>query len=153
MESNMGKGVIAGFVATLVLSVLMVMKAMMGVMPQMNAIAMLAGMAHRWMGTPMLPLVGWGLHFMIGSLLWGGLFAGLVKAIPGRSPLAKGLIFATAAWLLMMVLVMPMAGAGLFGLHLGFGAPVATLMLHAVYGAVLGVVYGRLVHVASPASA
>jgi uncharacterized membrane protein YagU involved in acid resistance len=153
MESNMGKGIVAGFVATLVLSVLMVMKAMMGVMPDMNAIRMLTGMAHRWMGTPMLPIVGWMLHFMIGSIAWGALFARLVNRIPGRSLLVKGMVFGFAAWLMMMILVMPMAGAGLFGLHLGIGAPMATLMLHAVFGAVLGTVYGRLVHAASLATA
>ena len=153
METNMGKGIIAGFVATLALSVLMVMKAMMGVMPQMNAIRMLTGMAHHWMGTPMTPVVGWLLHFMIGSIIWGALFALLGSRIPGRSPVVKGVGFATAAWLLMMILVMPMAGSGLFGLHMGLGAPVATLMLHAVYGAVLGAVYGRLAHVTTVAAA
>lgn len=42
----------------------------------------------------------------------------------------------------MMVMLMPMAGAGAFGLHLGLMAPVATLILHWIYGAVLGAVYG-----------
>ena len=44
----------------------------------------------------------------------------------------------------MMILVMLMTGAGLFGMHLGLGAPIATLMLHWVYGAVLGAVFGKL---------
>lgn len=144
METNIGKGVIAGFAATVVLSILMVMKAKMGMMPDMNAIRMLTGMAHHFMGTPMTPAIGWLLHFMIGSVAWGILFALLVNQIPGNAPALKGIIFGTVAWLLMMVMVMPMAGAGLFGLHLGVGAPVATLMLHWVFGAVLGAIYGRL---------
>ena len=40
---------------------------------------------------------------------------------------------------------MPMAGAGLFGLGLGVMAPIATLMLHWAYGAVMGATYGALV--------
>ncbi|HKJ82849.1 MAG TPA: DUF6789 family protein [Mariprofundaceae bacterium] len=144
METNVGKGVIAGFAATVVLSALMVMKAKMGMMPEMNAIRMLTGMAHHFMGTPMTPMVGWLLHFMIGTVAWGALFALLANQIPGKSPAIKGILFGTAAWLLMMVMVMPMAGAGLFGLHLGMGAPVATLMLHWVFGAVLGGLYGKL---------
>jgi len=44
----------------------------------------------------------------------------------------------------MMIMVMPIAGAGLFGIHLGMGAPIATLVLHWVFGAVLGAVYGKL---------
>ncbi len=35
-----------------------------------------------------------------------------------------------------------MAGAGAFGLKMGMMAPVATLMLHWIYGAVLGAIYG-----------
>jgi hypothetical protein len=46
-----------------------------------------------------------------------------------------------AAWLGMMIIVMPMAGAGLFGMNLGIMAPVMTLVLHVVFGAVLGAVY------------
>lgn len=50
--------------------------------------------------------------------------------------------FAAGAWFVMMVLLMPLAGAGAFGLKLGVTAPVATLILHWIYGAVLGAVYG-----------
>lgn len=143
MGTHIGKGIFAGFIATLALSVLMVLKGMMGMMPDLNAIKMLTTMAHGFIGTPAVPLVGWLLHFMIGSLAWGILFALLFEHIPGTSSTTKGLMFGTAAWLLMMVMVMPMAGAGLFGLHLGIGAPIATLMLHWVFGAVLGAVYGK----------
>lgn len=144
MRNHLFKGVIAGFIATIALSVLMILKGIMGMMPQMNAIKMLTTMAHGFMGTPMTPVVGWLLHFIIGSILWGILFALLFERIPGSSAPTKGLVFATAAWLVMMVVVMPIAGAGLFGLHLGIGAPVATLVLHWVFGVVLGAVYGKL---------
>jgi len=45
-----------------------------------------------------------------------------------------------------MVVMMPMAGAGLFGLNLGIGmmAAVMTLILHIVFGAVLGLVFASL---------
>ncbi len=42
----------------------------------------------------------------------------------------------------MMIAVMPMAGAGLFGMNFGMMAPGMTMVLHIVFGAVLGVVYG-----------
>jgi hypothetical protein len=45
---------------------------------------------------------------------------------------------------MMMIVMMPMAGAGLFGTGLGMMTPVATLMLHIVFGVVLGGVYGLL---------
>ena len=56
----------------------------------------------------------------------------------------RGTIFGVGAWLAMMIVMMPMAGAGLFGLGLGMMTPVATLVLHVVYGLVLGGIYGLL---------
>lgn len=146
-ENTMNKyarGIIAGFVATMVLSILMLIKSMMGLMPELNLIAMLTGMAHQSMGLPATPVVGWIIHFMIGTLLWGIVFALVYEPLPGNSPVAKGLVFSMFAWLLMMIIVMPMAGAGLFGMHLGLMAPVMTLVLHLIWGAVLGAVYGAL---------
>lgn len=136
---NLTQGLIAGFVATVVLSALMLLKAMMGLMPELNVIAMLANM------TGGGPLMGWIAHFAIGTILWGGLFAYLEPRIPGGSDWIKGMAFGIAAWLLMMIVVMPMAGAGFFGANLGMMAAVATLVLHLIYGAVLGATYAALV--------
>jgi len=141
---NIGKSMLAGFVATIVLSALMVMKMMMGLMPDLNAIKMMTTMAHGMLGTPAVPIVGWVMHFMIGTVLWGVLFALIGNSLPGGGYVSKGLSFGVLAWVLMMVMVMPMAGAGFFGLSLGMMAPVMTLMLHLVYGAVLGGMYGKL---------
>ena len=47
-------------------------------------------------------------------------------------------------WLVMMLVLMPMAGAGLFGLRLGTMAPLMTLVLHLIFGIVLGWTYGQL---------
>jgi len=139
-----GKSMIAGFVATVVLSVFMVIKMKMGVMPDLNVIKMMTTMAHGMLGTPAVPIVGWVMHFMIGTVVWGVLFALIGKSLPGGGYVSKGLSFGVLAWVLMMVMVMPMAGAGFFGLSLGIMAPVMTLMLHLVYGAVLGGLYGKL---------
>jgi hypothetical protein len=75
--------------------------------------------------------------------IWGVGFAIVSPYLPGPQWL-RGTIFAVCAWLLMMIVVMPMAGAGMFGRGLGMMAPVATLVLHVVFGAVLGGVYGLL---------
>lgn len=135
--SNIWKGMVAGVVATVVLSALMIMKSMMGLMPALNVIAMLSKM----MGTS-LPAAGWVAHFVIGTAVWGGMFAWLDPHLPGGSHWLKGIVFGVGAWSLMMIAVMPMAGAGLFGAHFGMMAPVMTLVLHIIFGAVLGAVYG-----------
>lgn len=137
-------GIIAGLVATVVLSILMLMKGAMGLMPDLNIIRMLTEMAHQRMGAPATPLVGWMMHIVIGTVAWGLLFAVLSDKLPTSSMVTKGMIFGAIAWLLMMIGPMPMAGAGLFGLKMGMMAPVMTLVLHLVFGAVLGAVYGRL---------
>ena len=136
--TNTSKGIVAGFAATVVLSMIMVAKGMMGLMPELNVIAMLASMMN------VAPLVGWVIHFMIGVIGWGVGFAIVFKVLPGSSNLTKGINFGVAAWYLMMLVVMPMTGVGLFGLKMGMMAPVMTLTLHAIYGAVLGLVFGRL---------
>lgn len=132
---NISAGLVAGFSATIVLSALMIAKAMMGVMPGLDVIAMLSMM----MGTS--AVMGWIAHFMIGTVAWGGGFALLYDRIPGGNALIKGVVFGVAAWLGMMVLVMPMAGAGFFGMAFGIMAPMMTLVLHMIFGVVLGAVY------------
>lgn len=133
---SVGKGMIGGIAATAVLSGLMLMKSAMGVMPQLDVIQMLSMM----MGVSLA--VAWMLHFGIGAM-WGVLYALGYRLIPGGSAVAKGLLFGAGAWLLMMVMVMPMAGAGLFGMKMGLMAPMMTLVVHLIFGAVLGLVYGN----------
>ena len=135
--ARLGNGIFAGFTATVVLSAFMVMKQMMGMMPDLDMIQMLATMVGA-----SSPFVGWSMHFMIGSVCLGGLFAAIQDRIPGGSMMIRGVVFGIGAWLVMMVAVMPMAGAGLFGLRFGMAAPVMTLLLHIVFGATLGAVYG-----------
>lgn len=134
--ANILKGVAAGFAATFVLSALMVMKSMVGLMPELDVIAMIS----KILGASLL--MGWIAHFMIGTAVWGGLFVWLAPYLPGGSYWLKGVIFGVGAWLMMMIAVMPMAGAGLFGISFGMMAPVMTLVLHIIFGVVLGGVYG-----------
>jgi Family of unknown function (DUF6789) len=136
--NNVGRGIVAGLVATAVLSVIMILKGMMGLMPQLNVIAMLGSM----MDTS--SAIAWAIHFMIGAIAWGAGFAILFNLLPGKSSTGKGISLGIAAWLMMMVLVMPMAGAGMFGMNMGMMAPVMTLVLHLIFGAVLGAAFGKL---------
>jgi len=136
--TNLSRGIGAGLAATAVLSVIMVVKGMMGLMPELNVIAMLSSMMKS------APVVGWIVHFMIGMLAWGIAYVLLGKYLPGGTNITKGISFGIGAWALMMLLVMPMAGAGFFGLNMGMMAPVMTLMLHVIYGAVLGFAYEKL---------
>lgn len=49
-----------------------------------------------------------------------------------------------ATVVLSMLMVMPMAGVGMFGMNIGPMAPMMTLVRHLIFGAVLGWTYGKL---------
>jgi hypothetical protein len=138
------KGIIAGFIGTLVLTGLMMVKKYMGVMPSLDPVHMLSTMVAEKMGMEINLTLGWILHFVIGSVAWGVAFAVLNGLLPGSSQVMKGITLGLVAWLLMMVGPMPMSGAGLFGLSLGIMAPLITLILHIVFGSVMGFIFAKL---------
>lgn len=138
-------GLIAGFIATVVLSILMIAKSSMGLTPQLNPIGDIVRVADQLTGMTLPLPFGWIGHFVLGTIVWGIVYAALQASLPG-APAVKGLIFGALAWLAMMIIFMPLAGDGLFALSLGFQATVATLVLHLIYGAVLGVTYATVAH-------
>ena len=140
---NWLKGMVAGFIATVVLSALMLMKQGMGLVPQLNPIEDIVHVADHLTGMTLPLPFAWIGHFVLGTVAWGIIYAALQASLPG-APVVKGLIFGALAWLAMMIIFEPLAGDGLFALSLGPQATVATLVLHLVYGAVLGEVYGLL---------
>ena len=134
------KGIVAGLVATIVLSVLMIMKSKMGIMTDVNVIAMLASK----MGGN--SVMAWFAHFMIGMLGYGIAYVVIFSKLPFNSIILRGVALGMAGWVAMMIAIMPMINAGLFGLNLASGmmVPVATLMLHIIFGAVLSFVNSKL---------
>lgn len=140
MNTNtMIKGGIAGFIATVVLSLLMVLKTKMGIMPELDIIHMLAS---KMGGSAMM---GWIAHFMLGIVGYGIGFSILHKMLPAKRLLIKGIMMGVLGWLMMMLVVMPMMGAGLFGMNMGIMAPIMTLILHVIFGAALGLSYKILI--------
>ena len=138
--SKWNNGLLAGLAATIVLTVLMVAIAPFRA-PGVNAVELLRQLGATF-GLPDSAVVGWVAHVAIGVVLWGLVFAGTYETWPG-APARKGAVFAVMIWLLMMSMFMPMVGAGFFGTNIGFIAPVATLVLLLIYGAVLGAAFGR----------
>ena len=143
-KTTIAKGIFAGFIATLALTVLMIMKKTMGVMPTLDPVHMMSDMVAAKMGISPNVVIGWFMHFGIGAVAWGGAFAVFNQLLPTSSQVNKGITLGTIAWFMMMIGPMPMSGAGLFGLSLGVMAPVITLVLHLVYGVVLGAVFTKL---------
>lgn len=136
--SNSMRGMIAGLVATLVLSAFMLLKGSMALWPELNLVRLLVNLGS------IQTVAAWMDHFIIGVVIWGLLFAGLDATWETRAYWLKGLVFGVFAWLMMMILFMPLTKAGFFGVKIGPSAMYVTLMYHLLYGLVLGVTYGVL---------
>jgi len=136
------KGVIAGFLATLVLSALIVFFNSAGVLPELDIVAHIdkLGSIQR--------TAAWVDHFIVGALLWGPIFTGFEATTSEKRPRwQKGLLFGLITWFLMMVVFMPVIGGGsknLFGWELGLIAPIGMLGMNLLYGLVLGVTFDLL---------
>ncbi len=135
MNFSIGKAVLAGMLATAIMTAFMLVAPMMG-MPPMSIGKMLASQ----MGGNIA--LGWGAHFMIGTLLaliYAGVF---VKRLRGPAAV-RGIVFSLFPWLVAQLVVMPMMGMGLFSGSILMAA--GSLMGHIAYGFVLGQVYGTCV--------
>src|SRR5262249_4518285 len=84
VESTIGKGIVAGFVATFVLSALL------------DPFGLFAPSI-----LPASPPVGWVLHFFVGTVVWGIGFAVLHDYLRGPA-WQRGLMFALGAWIVVI---------------------------------------------------
>jgi hypothetical protein len=125
IENTIGKGIVAGFVATFVLSVLL------------DPLSLVVSAV--WPA----PAVGWLIHFFIGTLIWGVAFAMLHDHLPGADWL-RGLVFALGAWLVALSVGLALKTARLVAIDINLSLLASTLAIHVIYGVVLGAVYGWL---------
>lgn len=140
MMSRVQKGLVAGFAATVAVSLLEVANTLLG--PWASSFPRLLSVMA---GTPDLPAVGWLAHFVAGTVVLGPLFAILCPRLPTDTPETKGIVFAVGAFIVMGLTIAPLTGAGVFGMRAGFGTLAWMILTHAVFGVVLGNVYARLV--------
>src|SRR5438067_1399852 len=87
--------------------------------------------------------VSGGLHFLV-AIAWAVLYAYAAEPRLHGPAWRRGVTFSLLPWLLSIIVLLPLVGGGPLGVGLGAGPlPVlGNLILHAVYGATLGVVYG-----------
>jgi uncharacterized protein DUF6789 len=138
--SNLVKGIVAGGVATAVLSLVMLVIGATGFEPQLSLTRLLLAL----LDEPTEFTLGWMLHIAIGSVLLGGLFAYVEPRLGADNHTKGGILYGVILWLVVMLVVMPAAGVGYFGFLLSRLAPLVMLALHIVYGGVLGWIYSRL---------
>lgn len=124
-----------GVVATVVMSVLMLAAVATGMspMPKPVPVALLGKLGAGTLPRPAMMALAAGAH-----LAYGGLSAGLLAALVRPVTIGAGLLLGFGLWLVMQFVVLPFLGWGVFGTSVTPAIAVATLVLHLVYGAVLG---------------
>jgi uncharacterized membrane protein YagU involved in acid resistance len=132
MNGTPGKLILGGVAGTAAITMmLMFIAPMIGV--HMDIAASLSGMVH----TPWM--VGMVVYLMMGTFIFSLVYGILLRRYLPGSVLVRGLIWGFILWIVMEVAVMPMLGAGVFGINgPGMMGAVAALMAHLVYGGLLG---------------
>ncbi len=149
--------ILAGFVATLVMTMIMYAAPMMG-MPKMDIAAMLGSVMSQQMPAPMSGAwwMGMIMHFINGAIIFPLIYAYLLYGLLPGQPWMRGVLWGLILWFLAQAVVMPMMGMGFFAAN----SPQPTLSVmgsligHIIYGAVLGAIAGpQAAHAAHPGQA
>ena len=140
---RLGAGFGWGVVATLAMSALMILGVVAGLSPMpapIPAAIVNKGLEFLGVGLPglLIMLLAAGAHLSYGGV-WGAILAALTRPVT----LWKGLGLGVFLWLLMQIAVFPLLGWGVFGVGITPLIAVATLVLHLVYGATLGLLMDR----------
>ena len=135
MKSKIAQSIIAGMVATTVMTGFMFLAPIMG-LPKMNQAEMLSGM----MGVPLM--VGYLMHCMIGIIFTAAYVYLFNPKVRIQSKLVKGSLFGFAVFIFAQVMIfiigklmpMPMAEDNMMLIMLG------SLIGHLVYGIVVALI-------------
>jgi hypothetical protein len=123
-----------GVVATLAMSVLMILGVTTGVSPMPSPIP--EAIVSEVLGGAPQPIIL--LLAASSHLVYGGIWGAILTALPRPVTIWKGVSLGVILWLVMQVSVLPFVGWGLFGAGITPKIAGATLILHLVYGATLG---------------
>lgn len=147
LSDDAARGAGWGLLATLVMTLIMLTGMGTGAAPMPEPIP--KALAELFLGAllaapsgPVVMVTGMAVHFAYGAAAGGvfGLWFGGWRSWKG------GLLWGTILWLIMQVAVLPLLGWGAFGIGVtGFPPKIAagTLVLHLVYGFLLGWGVGR----------
>ncbi len=143
---NIISSLLAGFGATTVHIALMAIKHRAGILPDFEPYEdlqrLLSSVTARSFESPF----SWLLPYINGALILGFVFGRLYIHLPGRTAIVKGGVFGIAAWLVMGLGLLPLAGRGVFAYELGLGPLPAVLMLAMlmIYAIVMSLLYAWL---------
>ncbi len=124
-----------GLLATLAMTIVMGLGMASGKAPMPDPIP-IAIMKQLLGEVPQPVLMATGL---IAHFLYGGIFGAILGTLfEGQIKVWHGLVLGILLWVVMQVIVLPVIGWGIFGSGVTPKIAVATLVLHLVYGGVVG---------------
>jgi len=137
VKPNLGKAIAGGFLGTILLTLMTRFVAPMMTGQKMDMAEKLGGM------TGMGKVAGMIMHFLIGSVIFGLIYAlVLFRILPGK-PWQKGVLAGVIFWLALEAVTMPMIGGGFFSSQMGgMKMVISALVAHLVYGITLGTIAG-----------
>lgn len=135
------KSICAGVVATAIVAGLVYLKQHFGVVPEFA----MPHAADTLMNNKDIP--GWAVHLILGVVVWPIIFAVFMDFFNGPYWI-RGIVYSILVWVFMVAVILPLAGHGMFldkAIEAGPGAGAhmmqVTLVLHIVYGFLLGLMF------------
>ena len=135
----MARAVFASIVATLVASALIYLNGIVPLFEGSDFLELVEAFNAR-IGLSSTERGAWVTHILLGSFIFGLLYALIRPILPGTGTV-QGLWYGAILWLTMMVSFMPLAGHEIFGQDIGLLFAGAMLAFNLIYGAVLGMSY------------
>ena len=154
----LSQSVLSGFIASMAMllafalayAIALSVAALMGVSGADTASrATMAGWLYNLAHNPLTDRAQSSLYFAVGAhvtmgLVFAALYAYWAEPRMWGSHWVRGLVFSAIPWLFSVAVFFPLAGGGFLGTALGAGPLpfLGNLVLHGIYGAVLGAMYG-----------
>ena len=137
MQANKGRALAGGIAGTAAITWMMYYVAPLMTGQPMDLAGMLAGMLDTaWS-------FGLTIHLILGIIVFPLFYAYIICPRVTLKPWLKGMLFGAALWLAAELVVMPLAGGGVFHSQAGGTmAVIGALFGHLVYGTLLGGVTG-----------
>lgn len=146
-ETWLTSGVIAGFVATVVMSGVLVTGYLTAVLlGDMNNMIgdWFYGLSHNTLTNNAIdiPIGAYSINLLAG-IIWALIYASIFEPRMSGPAWRRGAIFSILPWILSLVVFFPIVGGGFLGLDLDAGPLpiIGNLILHLAYGVTLGVTY------------
>lgn len=139
MMSRVKNGIVAGLTATVIVAAVEAIN--MYVLKMFDPFPLIVA---KMFGLPGNAAAGWALHILFGIVVLGGAFGLLYDRLPTKVAMAKGIAFAVGAWVVLMIYATMIVPGQRILPSGGFEGMAWMLITHAIYGAVLGATFDRL---------